>query len=65
MPSGSPHYATMLFRRITGLTVTGNVQPMKPGRGMYLVWVENSCGMNVTGNNLPGSIGQMLTSGTC
>jgi Right handed beta helix region len=65
IPSGSPVYATMLFRRITGLTVTGNVQPMKPGRGMYLVWVENSCGMNVSGNTLAASIGQMLTSGTC
>jgi hypothetical protein len=63
--SGNPHGATMRFVRINGLEVRGNHQAMKPDRDMVGVGAINSCGLTVSGNTFPNSVGQLRATGTC
>lgn len=63
--SGNPYGATMRFRRVIGLEVRGNRQSMKPGRNMVGVGAVDSCGVNVSGNTFPDSVGQLRMTGTC
>lgn len=39
------------FLYCDGVTVTGNVLPLQPGRLMYAVWCEHCTGINVHGNH--------------
>jgi len=58
--SGNPQAATMKFKRVDGLTVRGNVQPMKPNRGMHLVGVSDCTDVVVDQNELgTNAIGQL------
>ena len=49
----------------SGLTVSGNIQPMKPDRDMYGVGVTYSCTVSVSGNSFPNGVGQLKSTGTC
>lgn len=48
----------MVFKRVNGLTVTGNVQPMQSGRGMYLARLEDCTDFDVSGNTIVNGVGQ-------
>lgn len=48
--------------RVDGLTVTGNTQPLQAGRNMYLCELDRCTNYNVSGNTLPGGIGQFFTN---
>lgn len=63
LPSGNPHGGTMRMRRLTGLVVLGNVQPMKPNRDMVGVTATESDVIDVSGNTFVNSVGQLRLDG--
>lgn len=63
LPSGG--IATMRFTRIDGLTVTGNVQPMKPYRNMVGVLTTDSCNVVVSNNTFTDGGTEHQAVGTC
>jgi hypothetical protein len=56
----------MHFDRIDGLAVTGNRNPLQQYRNMTAVWVGESCGVTVSGNDFPNSIAEVaVVTPTC
>jgi hypothetical protein len=64
-PVGNPSAAAILFMRVNGVVVQGNVQPMQLNRSMYMVNASSSCNVNVSGNTVTNGIGQVRYIGTC
>jgi hypothetical protein len=53
--SGGDAVAMYLYR-CDGVTVTGNTQPLQPGRNMALVGLNDCTSVTVVGNTVPGGI---------
>jgi len=59
LPSGNPRGSTMRFRRVDGVVVRGNTQPMKPNRSMFLAGLDDVTAAIVEDNELgPNAAGQ-------
>jgi hypothetical protein len=61
----NPHASAMRIWRVNGLRVTGNRQPFKANRNMVLADITDTCGITLSGNATPGSVGPMRVHGSC
>lgn len=61
---GNPGGAAMSFERIDDLVVRGNTQPLDHGRNMVMAKALDSCDVAISGNHIPGGVGQSRLTGT-
>lgn len=50
--------SALTFKKVDGVTVTGNVQKLQSGRGTVGVEAFDSCNVTVRGNSFPGGAGE-------
>ncbi len=50
--------SALTFKKVDGITVTGNVQKLQAGRGTVGVEAFDSCNVTVRGNSFPGGAGE-------
>jgi polygalacturonase len=62
---GAPHNSAMRFTRVAGIDVHDNVQPLKDHRDMFLARAWSSCRISMTGNTIPGAVGNVERNGSC
>jgi hypothetical protein len=55
---GNPGGAAIYVTGYTGVRISGNVQPIQPGRGMGGVDVWRSCQVDIRGNQFPNSVAE-------
>lgn len=62
---GNPQGYLLGFFGADDITVTGNVAPVQPGRSMYLAAFYDVCGGVVSGNTVPGGLGELIVKAPC
>jgi len=61
---GTSSGSCLRFWRVEGLTVTGNTQTLQSGRGMHLCKTYDCTDIDISGNTIPGGIGQYYEQNT-
>lgn len=56
---GNPQGAFWKFTDVDGINVHNNTIILQPNRDMYLVGVTNCTGIDVSGNTVPGGVGEL------